>query len=386
MTTLKDVAEKAHVTLRTAFEVLNNTSTELENQAAVLEAAQTLDYSLNITIRDVADFAKVSIATVSYVLNNSAPVSNATRQRVAEAVAFLGFRPNSTARNLRAHRTHMIGYTWHDLVPGQVKSILDRFVYGMARAVEDHGYHLLTFTQRSESAIHVYEELLHSGRVDGFVLSDVTHDDPRVRRLMELNAPFVTFGRTRPDWNHAYVDVESEQGIRMAVEHLVAQGHQRIGMLGFSSDEMVGALRTRAFNEAVQAAGLEMRTEWQALAPNTIDGGEQAATQVMAAPIRPTALVCHSDNLAVGAHVYLEQIGLRPGSHVALTGCDDDPMSRIMRPALTTVNQPVEQVAERVVDLLLRQIEKEPLTDYQQLLAPELIVRASSTSWRGEGV
>src|SRR5260370_39492633 len=99
-----------------------------------------------VKIKDVARAADVSIATVSYVLNNSAPGSDDTRQRVLDAIRRLGYRPNSTARNLKASETRLIGYAWHNVQQGQMKPILDRFIYQMARAAESHGYHVLTFT------------------------------------------------------------------------------------------------------------------------------------------------------------------------------------------------------------------------------------------------
>src|SRR5438067_13699574 len=108
MPTLKDVAESAKVPLLTAYHALSNKApVDQETRFAVIQAAEHLNYRLNVTIRDVADEAGVSIATVSYVLNNSAPVSQTTRQRVLDAVMALGYRPNITARNLKASETRM---------------------------------------------------------------------------------------------------------------------------------------------------------------------------------------------------------------------------------------------------------------------------------------
>src|SRR5258708_29409519 len=120
MPTLKEVSQRANVSLLTAFHVLSNTAAaEITDEArqAVLDAARSLKYRLNITIHDVAAQAEVSIATVSYVLNNTTPVSAPTRERVLQAAAALNYRPNITARNLQASETRMVGYAWHEVPP-----------------------------------------------------------------------------------------------------------------------------------------------------------------------------------------------------------------------------------------------------------------------------
>ncbi len=114
--------------------------------------------SKTVRIKDVAQAASVSIATVSYVLNNSAPVSDETRQRVMEAVNRLGYRPNITARNLKANETRMIGYAWHNVEQDQMNAVLERFIYRMALAAEANGYHVLTFTQSLDNPAQTYKD------------------------------------------------------------------------------------------------------------------------------------------------------------------------------------------------------------------------------------
>src|SRR5437016_3443801 len=219
MAGLKEVAERANVSLLTAYHALSNTSlVDDHTRQRIIDAAIHLGYRLNITIRDVADQAEVSIATVSYVLNNSAPVSAVTRQRVLDAVQALGYRPNRTARNLKANETRMIGYAWHDVPSGQMNAVLDRFIYCMALAAESYGYHVLTFALPAEDAVKTYEDLIHTSRVDGFIVSDTNRDDPRIHRLIEMNVPFAAFGRANEDWDFAYVDVDGRKGIEMAVK------------------------------------------------------------------------------------------------------------------------------------------------------------------------
>src|SRR5215510_7425809 len=123
------------------------------------------------TIKDVAKAAGVSIATVSYVLNNKDSfVGKETRQQVLEAVERVGYRPNITARNLKSSQTRLIGYAWHEVPHDQVNPVLDRFTYHLAQAVEAAGYHLLTFTHPLHDPYPVYNEMIRTQRVDGFIL------------------------------------------------------------------------------------------------------------------------------------------------------------------------------------------------------------------------
>src|SRR5262249_23149568 len=114
MATLKDVAEKANVSMAVAYEILSGgADVDEETRANVLTSAEALNYELNITIRDVAAYAGVSVTTVSYVINNNPLTKPATRQRVRNAIRELGYHPNTTARNLKTNETRLLGYAWH---------------------------------------------------------------------------------------------------------------------------------------------------------------------------------------------------------------------------------------------------------------------------------
>ncbi len=161
------------------------------------------------TIRDVAKEAGVSIATVSYVLNGSKHVADDTRRRVLETVERLGYRANIMARNLQASETRLLGYTWRPSPAGTFNPILDRFLQAIAEAAAQHGYRILTFPTNSiEEELDTYRELTRIGQVDGFVLSNTNLHDQRVRSLLDANFPFVAFGRSNPEWDFPWVDVD----------------------------------------------------------------------------------------------------------------------------------------------------------------------------------
>ena len=148
--------------------------------------------SRQVTIKDVAAYARVSYQTVSKVLNHQARVTKETEDRIWEAVRATGYRPNLIARSLRSRNSQLIGYSWAPAPPQQGNPILDQFLQGMVHASEDAGYHVLTFPHRpGKQWVEGYQELIDTNRVDGFVLSSVEYDDPRIKLLQERNFPFV---------------------------------------------------------------------------------------------------------------------------------------------------------------------------------------------------
>lgn len=335
----------------------------------------------SVTIREVARRAGVSIATVSYVLNESAPISEETRARVLAAAAELGYRPSALARGLRARQSHTIGYSWHHVPRDRWHPILDPFLYSMAQAAEAEGYHILTFAQPADGdPWRPYQELMLTGRVDGFILSETNRDDPRIRYLLDHDFPFVAFGRANEEWDFPYVDVDNAAGTRMAVEHLVELGHRRIAVIAWPEDSLTGSYRLQGYLEGMTAAGLPVDPDWIIRTEHAEAAGRQAMQMLLALPPdrRPTAVVTMSDLMAIGAMNALYEAGLQPGRDVSVVGFDDVPMAQYLRPPLTTLRQPIAEVGAKVVEMLLKLIRGEPLPERRVLLPPRLIVRESS--------
>ena len=376
MASLKDVAERAQVSMLEAYEALKRSSAPDDPAVQrVVKAAQDLHYELRITQIDVADFAGVAKGTVSYALNGNELIKPTTRQKVLDAAATLGYRPNIMARNLKTNRAGIVGYSWHVAEdPSRMNNLLDEFIYRVTMAAEAHAYHLLTFIQPQEDADRVYEDLISTNRVDGFILSDVRYNDPRVERLFALNAPFAAFGGMYlPDVSFAYVDVDGKKGIELVVRHLLGLGHERIGLLNWHPGLLVGDTREDGYHETMRAAGIHVEPEWIVHTPNILRSASEATQRLMAAKHPPTAIVCTNDVMAFGAKAYLDEVGLRG---VALTGYDDDPTAQFL--GITSVHQPIDAVARALFDILLGEINHEPRASRQVVFEPELVVRRST--------
>jgi len=278
----------------------------------------------------------------------------------------------------------MIGYAWHVAEdPIRRNPLLDLFLYEMAQCAEACGYHILTFIQSPHDGTNAYEQLNNTNRVDGFVISDVVYDDRRVRRLLEMKAPFAAYGKSGDEWDFPYVDVDGRRGIQLAVEHLLSKGHERIGLISYPQGSRIGDSRTEGYMVAMQEAGLPIREEWVAHTHNTLEYAVNAAQQILSSRPRPTAIVCANDAMAFGVKHYVESIGLEIGTDVALTGYDDTPVAELL--GLTSLRQPIALIASNVVDLLLAEINHQRPEEHQIVLEPTLIVRASSQTARKTG-
>lgn len=379
MASLKEVADLAEVPMLTAFEVLNGAGTASEEiKRRVQKAVSALRYEFRITQIDVADLAGVAKGTVSYALNGNELIKPATRQKVLAAADALGYRPNITARNLRTNKAGIVGYSWHVADdPSRMNNLLDEFIYRVTMAAERQHYHLLTFIQPQEDADKVYDTLISTNRVDGFILSDVRYDDPRIQRLTVLNAPFVAFGGMYlPGAAFAYVDVDGKKGIELVVRHLLSLGHERIGLINWHPGLLIGDVREAGFRDALRQAGIKIEPDWVAYTPNILRSASEATHLLMSARHPPTAIVCTNDVMAFGAKAYLDIVGLRMGEDVALTGYDDDPTAQFL--GITSVHQPIDDVSRTLFDILLGEIDHKPRAARQVIFEPELVVRHST--------
>lgn len=333
------------------------------------------------TIRDVARRAGVSIATVSYVLNDSRPVGTETRERVLQAVAELRYRPSVIARGLKAGESRIIGYSWRPTPPNQFNPILEKFIHSVAEATARRGYHLLTFPYPEPyDEVDVYREMAESGRVDGFVLPNTRYGDKRIRYLLEVGFPFVAFGRADPDWEFPWVDVDGADGIRQAMDHLLAMGHRRIFCLAWSETDPVSQHRLAGYHTAMADAGLSADPNWIVRIENDYHEAYDAAQTWMMLPTsrRPTAVVALSDLTAIGVMNAAADAGLAVGQEFAVAGFDDAPVAGYLRPPLTSLRQPIEEVGERLVQMLIAVVRRQQPSPTQVLLKPSLIVRDST--------
>jgi DNA-binding LacI/PurR family transcriptional regulator len=330
------------------------------------------------TLKQVAAHAEVSVQTVSNALNAPHRLRPETLARVTNSIETLNYRPNRNARSLRTSAVELIGYC----VPGwpgtQVHLVMDLFLHALCTAAEASRRHILMFTAPAGvDGMTVYDDLHARRLVDGFVLSQTETHDPRHEWLARSAIPFVSFGRVWRETSQPgpWVDVDGAAGCAAAVRHLHEAGRRRIGLISWSRTS--GLAEDRLSGWRAECKRLRLPTG-QGLAvrcrSDTIDEGARGAARLLDADQTVDAIVAISDVLALGAMREIQRRGLKPGIDVAVTGFDDSPLAAVVSPALTSIRQPIDQIAAA----LIRQLGDGGQEPVGQLLEPELVVRGSS--------
>lgn len=337
--------------------------------------------SKKTTLKDVARYAGVSYQTVSKVIRSEIQVSPEVRARIHNAVEALDYSPNVAAQNLRTQSSRLLGYSWQPDRRNSLSFALQQFQHSVVEAAEDLGYHVLLFPQRPNRDLQsTYTELVQTGRVDGFILSSVEYDDERIRIIERLGVPVVCFGRAGDALSSPYVDVDGQCGVALAVRHLVGLGHRRIAAVAWPESSRVGTERLLGYFDAMHEAGLPVDTDWVVRGMGESAFGYEAAQHLLDLPAgrRPTAIVTVFDLIAVGVMRAIEERDLRVGQDIAVTGFDDVPYLHYLKPALTTLRQPIDAVGYQVVNLLVSALKGETPAQREILLTPTLVVRQSS--------
>jgi DNA-binding LacI/PurR family transcriptional regulator len=330
------------------------------------------------TLADVAELAGVSRQTVSNALNNPALLREDTLARVQTAIARLEYSPNRAARNLRTRSSNLVGMRFAPAQEGTANATMDRFVHSLVEACRGAGYQVLLFPGDPEDPVAGYDELLRSTAVDAFVATDTWLGNPQATWLEEQGAPFVAFGRPwdNPQARHPWVDVDGAAGARLATEHLLDRGHTRIAWIGWRKDNFIGEDRRAGWSGALRDRGLPT-TGLASRVEDLVPSGREASA-VLLDEASPTAFVCASDTLAMGVLHTLADRGLAAGRDVAVVGFDDSQVAQTVPGGLTSVRQPLEDVAVQVVRALEGRLGRPGRDPGGVLLAPTLSVRGSS--------
>lgn len=331
------------------------------------------------TLADVAERAGVSRQTVSNAINNPDLLRPETLARVQEAIDGLGYTPNLAARQLRTRTSRLIGLRLSPAQEFTANMAMDRFVRSLVEAAREVGYHVLLFSGgpvaegERPDPLGGYDDLLRSAAVDAFVVTDTYLGQPQTAVLAARQAPFVAFGRPwdDPDAAHPWVDVDGAAGVEAATTHVHERGHQRIGWLGWRPGSPIGEDRRAGWHRAMTAHGLPT-AGLEAAVDDTVEAGRKAAAALLDT-VAPTAFVCASDTLAVGVLYALTERSLRPGGDVAVVGFDDSQVAQVM--GITSVRQPLEQVAVEIVADLTSLLGPGGYEPRGRLLAPTLAVR-----------
>ena len=303
------------------------------------------------TIRDVAQRAGVSISTVSRVLNKSAGVAEAKRERVKEAASALGYSPNPNALSLLGQSTGGIGV----LLPYIAGDFFSEFLEGIDRTTRDNGYYLIvSSTHRVPGAFRAAIQGMHR-RVDGLIVMSTQDSADSVKAWLPDGLPVVFVNSEVEDRDLEVVNIDNRGGAYMMTEHLIGLGHRRIAFLRGAEGSTDALERLDGYRAALEAHGLTTDPALEFEGDFTLESGERAVPAILEADPRPTALFASNDLSAYGALSGLREAGLRVPDDLSLAGFDDVPLARIASPTLTTVHAPVQEMGQRAIERLLAQ-------------------------------
>lgn len=322
------------------------------------------------TIYQVAERAGVSIATVSRVHRHAEAVAAPTRQRVERAIAELAYRPSRLGRSLARGRHDAIGIVFPDLSGPYFSTVI--LGYEQASAARGRSVLILATHGRPDAGRQVLDL---ADRVDGLVVMGRTIGDERVEELVERGVPVVLLARP-PTATADSVRTANRPSAESLVGHLIEHGHRRIAFIGDPAGSPDAGERWHGFLAAHRDAGTPPAFEPVTSAFREADGRE-AAARLLAGPRRPTAIVGANDEIALGAMDAARSMGIGLPDGLAITGWDDIPVTRHVRPALTTVRQPMLDLGRRAAALLDERITTNRTDPRHEVLPTELVVRSS---------
>ncbi|MEU6784768.1 LacI family DNA-binding transcriptional regulator [Nonomuraea angiospora] len=336
-----------------------------------------------MTRNDVARLAGTSPAVVSYVINNGPrPVSAAARQRVLDAIKQLGYRPNAVARSLRSRRSWTIGVIASDSAGGK-SPFFGQFTRACEEVAWQRGYSVLFGNSAEDPArAEGYVRGFLERQVDGLVLMRVPVSADQAEE-MRGRVPVVTIDHAAPPF-FSRLAVDDEEGGYQATRHLLEHGHRRIGFVGGPLDITPVRLRAagwrRALQEAEAAAGAEGGLVEEGLVEEgelSLEGGYEAALRLLSSPSRPTALFASIDGQAIGAMRAAADLGLRVPGDVAVVGFDGAREAAYTVPGLSTISQPIDEMARHATETLVGAIESEGVEPVTKIFAATLVTRGS---------
>jgi DNA-binding LacI/PurR family transcriptional regulator len=342
-----------------------------------------------VRLRDVAARAGVSVGSASQAFGRPELVSEAVRGRVLAAAEELGYTgPHPTARRLRTGRAGAIGMIFSERLRYQFTDpAAPAFLGGIAQGLEEQHLGLLLIPDARDRA--TVAETVRGAAVDGFIVYSATRNDLRVQAALERGVPVVTVDQPR-DLPTPFVGIDDRAAARAAAEHVVALGHERVGVLSFVTtlDPAAGLQlditvdRLAGYRDGLAGRWDELRV--RTVRPNAPEPAALAARELLSGHAAPTAILTMSDVLALGVLRAAAELGLRVPEDLSVVGFDDSAAASLASPPLTTVAQPHEEKGRLAAQWLVEAIEAKarPGRRRRRLLPTKLVVRSSTAPAR----
>jgi LacI family transcriptional regulator len=309
------------------------------------------------TIRDVARKAGVSVATVSHVINGSRHVSEETRNKVLNAVTSLQYRRDGIARSLRRSRSDTLGVMISDITNPFFSDIVRGIENTIHIEMPNHNV-ILCNTEENEERELRYLEVLQEKRVEGIIAAPVGGNAHAFNSLVSSGVPVVFVDRALQGVGVDSVGSNNREASRQLIKHLLDHGHKRIALMRALLNANTINDRVLGYQDALRDAGIELDPTLILQAHSSMEGGQQIGQRMLAMEPRPDAVFGTNNFMTLGSMQAIVEAGLQCPEDIAVVGFDDFPWATSFRPRLTAISQPSYEIGCRAAQLLLERIEK----------------------------
>lgn len=331
----------------------------------------------HVTIKQVAELAGVSQMTVSRVINDHRLVKAATREKVQNAIAKLNYRPNLSARRLAGGKALFIGLVYHNPSPGYLNKVL----VGGLSACREAGHHLVLedLGQRAPYSEPVKTaEYLSQAGLDGVIVTPpISNLEAFMDTLDELNVPVVRIAAFDLAIDKPHISMDDHLAVREIVGHIIDHGHRNIAFIKGPSTHPAGQHRYSGFAEEMKARGLDVKPEYVLQGDFTYRSGMDCGEKLLSLPTPPTAVYASNDDMAAGVVTAAYRKGLAVPHDLSVAGFDDTEIATNIWPPLTTIRQPISEMAAQAIRLLAAHIHgnTDDIHELSHLMEFELVKR-----------
>jgi LacI family transcriptional regulator len=309
------------------------------------------------TIKDVAAKAGVSIKTVSRVINDEPGVAESTRQRINETIRHLGYVPNLSAQRLKRGRSELFAL----ILPRVESPYAIRLFSCILKEAQKRNYSILTLASDAISDLANTEQIgrvVKNHRVDGLIVAPPGADNLVLMSFLKLNnVPYVTINPNLLNEHPVSVESTDEIGASEAVRYLISLGHKRIAHIACLKTERFSHERRKGYLRAMENASLSEHTYLICQGDNSVESGHSAALELLNLAEPPTAIFAGNDEMAVGVILAALHLGFVIPDDISIIGFDDAPISNQVFPRLTTIAQPISEIARVSVENLLELVD-----------------------------
>lgn len=328
------------------------------------------------TIKEVCQLAGVSTATVSRALKNPDMVNVKTRERIFEAIDKAGYRPNVLASSIKTGKSNCLVV----LVPNLSNPFFLRIIQGIEKAAQENGYSvLLGDTQGEAHREHEYAGMVLSNRADGLIHLD--HSFPFSKKdalLAEKVAMVSVCERIVSEKLYPVIELDNYSACRALAKHLTSYGHKRFGVIAGQNESQIYRDRLGGIRSVLLEEGITLDDSMVVGNAYSYESGEAGAKELLSREVRPTAIFCFNDDIAIGAIHEIKKHGLKVPDDISVVGFDNIKVSAYIDPPLTTIDQPAYEMGRKAVDVVLQQIKNKPITKNREIVQFHLLERASS--------